>query len=84
MSQTRDNTFNAVMAAHILGKKTNVRLSGSPKRVGVTRGAITASKELYESLCADDASIEIVTELLKKKNEASQRFLEVMGVPWVL
>jgi len=84
MSQTKNNTFNATVAAHILGKKTNVSLSGSPERVGATKDVIVASKELYEALCSNNSTFELVTELLKKKNKASQRFQDIMGVPWVL
>ena len=84
MTQIKNNAFNAMIAAHILGKKTNVRLSGSTERVCVTQDAIVASRKLYETLCNDDATIKVVTELLEKKRKASHRFQEIMGVPWVL
>ena len=84
MSQNKTNIFNATIAAHILGKKTNVKISGAPEKVSVTQKAIIASKELYEALNNDNSSFELVTELLGKKKNASQKFQEVMGVPWVL
>ncbi len=84
MSQVKNNIFNATVAAHILGKKTNVKLSGSPERIDVTRDVIIASKELYEALCNTSSTFELVTELLKKKNKASHKFQDITGVPWVL
>jgi phosphate starvation-inducible protein PhoH len=84
MSQTKNNILNAAIAAHILGKKTNVRLTGSPERVTAIQEAITVSKELYTALCDDSITIETVTGLVKKKRKASQRFQEVLGVPWTL
>ncbi len=76
--------FQAAAAAYILGKETNVRLSGSPEKIKTCQNVITTSKNLYEELTSSTASMERVVELLDKKRVASRQFLEVVGTPWLL
>jgi len=76
--------FQAAVAAHILGKKTNFRFKGDKEKVTVTENVILASKKLYNELNSSNSDIETVTELIEQKRTASKKFLNAVGVPWML
>ena len=84
MTKRNDKVFHAAIAAHIMGKKANVKLSGPPEKVAVTKDAIAASKALYEALNKDSSTMNNISVLLQEKHRASKKFLEVTGVKWIL
>ena len=82
MSTESRNLF-AAAAAHILGFKTNVDLTGDPARVKVVQEVIVASKTLYENLENAD-SIQNLAPLIEEKQQKARAFHEVFGIPWIL
>jgi phosphate starvation-inducible protein PhoH len=84
MIKKNDKVFHAAIAAHIMGKKANVKLSGSPEKVTATKNAIATSKALYEALNKSSSTMNNISELLQEKHRASKKFQEVTGVKWIL
>lgn len=76
--------FQAAVASHILGSKTNVRFKGSPEKIQVVTEAINSSKALYQELNNPSATMEKISELLERKHQASKAFQDKLGTPWVL
>jgi hypothetical protein len=74
----------AVSAAHVLGKKTDIKLEGSRKRVNIVRNVINASRDLYESMDHSSANILEVKRCLAKKSEAAKKFRNEFGHRWPL
>ena len=83
-NQDYQKTFFSSIAAHILGKKTNVKLTGSPSKVEATSGAIKATKKLYEALGRPNANLEQVNQLIHVKNFAAAKFKRETGLTWIL
>ncbi len=77
-------TFHAAAAAYILGKKSNVKLSGSKEKINATHNVLNASKELYKELNNPEASLKSVSQLLENKRLTSIEFKQVTGVSWLL
>lgn len=76
--------FQIAVASHILGKKTNVRVKGSPEKIKVVSEVIEASKSLYNELNNKNATMERISELLNKKRLAAKEFQDKLGTPWML
>ena len=76
--------LHAAAAAYIVGKKTNVRIEGSPERVQATTRVIHATKELYEGLKDKDRSLNEISVLLDKKRDEQANFTKVTGLLWLL
>jgi|MDTB01.2.fsa_nt_gb hypothetical protein len=83
-NQNYERVFFSSIAAHILGKKTNVKLTGSPSKVDATKGAIKATKRLYEALGRTNVELEQVHQLIHVKNHAAAKFKKETGLTWIL
>lgn len=80
----RSKKFFAAAAHFILGRRSGVKVKGSPQKLQAVQGALSASRTLYEALQDPSASLEEVMQLVEKKRESSAKFRSVVGVDWVL
>tara|TARA_B100001123_G_scaffold50596_1_gene52182 strand:+ start:20185 stop:20436 length:252 start_codon:yes stop_codon:yes gene_type:complete len=76
--------LSALAAAHILGKKTNIKLTGSKKKVMATRNVINASRNLYEAMNRQEPRLDEVKLCLQKKQDAAKEFKVEFGHSWPL
>ncbi len=83
-NQDYEKVFFSSIAAHILGKKSNVKLTGTRSKVDATTGAIKATKRLYEALGHPNIKLDRVNQLIHVKNHAAAKFKKETGLTWIL
>ena len=81
---TNMKILTAAVAAHILGKKTNIKLEGSRNRVMVVKDVINASRNLYEAMNHPSASLSNIRLHLLEKSTAAKKFKAEFNQNWPL
>ena len=76
--------FFSAAAAYILGEKTGTKIKGAPERVEVTRDVLFRSRELYEALSTENATLNDIMRLVENKHSAAIRFHRSTGIEWIL
>ena len=74
--------FLSALALTVLGQTTGYQIRGTPEEIEAVKGAVLASKKFRYMLTEPDATVESVIALLASKQDATQNFENILGVPW--
>jgi len=83
-SGDRTKKFFAAAAHYILGRRTGVKVKGSPLKLQAVQEALEASHALYEALQDPLTGLDEVLRLVERKRESSAKFRRAVGIDWVL
>ena len=76
--------FFAAAAAHIMGRRSGLQVSGSPEKLEAVREVLGASRDLYRALHDPSTGLEEVTKLVERKRVSSVKFRNAVGLDWIL
>lgn len=69
---------------YIVGTQKSIKLKGKTKEIYAYQEVLNASKKLYESLHAKNASLQKIEKLVDEKKHAAIRFEDLTGQAWPL
>ena len=78
------DTLNVSIARYIIGEQAGISITGSKERVDAFCNAARHSKNLYEALNSENASLKDILLLIQKKKDSARRFKDVTGLSWRL
>lgn len=78
------DTLNVSIARYIIGEQAGISITGSKERVDAFCNAARHSKNLYEALNSESASLKDILLLIQKKKDSARRFKDVTGLSWRL
>lgn len=84
---TRENShklFKNIAMWLCENKVVELDLNGTPDQMLVIKEAIMASKRFQDELSNPAANLETITERLRSKHSAANRFQETFGLQWPL
>lgn len=78
------DTLNVSIARYIIGEQAGISITGSRERVGAFCDTAKHSKNLYEALNSENATLENILSLIQKKKDSARRFKDITGLSWQL
>ncbi len=78
------DTLNVSIARYIIGEQAGISITGSRERVSAFCETAKHSKNLYEALNSENATLENILSLIQKKKDSARRFKDITGLSWQL
>ena len=78
------DTLNVSIARYIMGEQSGISVKGNKERVNAFCDTARHSRNLYEALNSESASLSEILELIQKKKDSARRFKDVTGLSWRL
>lgn len=76
--------FLAGIACSLLGKKSNLKVSGTVEQIEILKRAMNDSKSFQEELDNPKATVQTIMEKLRMKNASTEDFSNAFNLPWPL
>jgi len=78
------DTLNVSIARYILGEQSGISIKGNKDRVSAFCDSARHSKNLYEALNTESATLSDILVLIQRKKASARRFKDVTGLSWRL
>lgn len=74
--------FLAGIAAWVLGKKTNLKLKGTPEQIECIKSCLLATKAFHDELYKPGVTVQALMEKLQHKRNCAAEFEKCLKLPW--
>ncbi len=82
--KNQEEKIHKVAAHYILGENINTAVKGDKKQLQCLQNLLEVSKNLYNELNSNTASLDKVLNLVENKNQLSEQFYTLTGINWKL
>lgn len=72
----------SMAAATIMGKKTGIQIKGAPEKLSALESVLKSTKNFYDELNREGATVDSVIDMLKVKQRDAVEFHATLGLEW--